>query len=461
MKQFRQKPKFGVPWSHAELAALEPYVKGRIKGKYRNSRHAARSYLADMEAAGVPSRRTPQAVWLRICRRRTGLAWEFTAGWSREELRVIDRHVRGLARANGLATSSEVDACMRDLRHLRAEHRGAVWARVERTRDSVLSNIRKRARVLRRRYAGCMWTEQENRIVEPFAQALARGRSGDMLDLSRRCREELERLRRRNPAVAARRRVDMVWMHIRQRANELGWSVRWTPAELRILDPCIRALSRGEFRSGAEAAAAFLARIERRRRSVRALRFVPRRSRGAVVLTVFKRGRALGLPLPDINPTGRDRERIEWYAGQVARGRIPSASEAARRYLRECTGRDGTTSGWVRSGHGLRSVVLTLQRRARLLGRPPVRVRWGPEENAIFERHVRRVAAGEFASVLQAARACGAKIENLHRQHPNANWSRVERTLGAVKTRMHYRLDSMGARWAARPSTGESRGHSK
>jgi hypothetical protein len=306
-------------------------VKGRIEGKYRNSRHAAREFLAAMEKSGndMASRRALMAITSRIRKRVPGAKWAFSAGWSREELRVVDRHLRGLARANGLDSSSAVDACMRDLRRLRAEHRGAAWARVERTRDSVLSSIRKRARVLRRRYAGCMWTPPENRIVEPYAQALARGRGKDKLDLGRRCREELQRLFRRNPAVAARRTLDMVWLHIRQRANELGWSVLWTPAELRILDPCIRALSRGKFRTGAKAAAEYLARIERRRRSVRALRFVPRRSRRAVVLMVFTRGRALGLPLPDIHATGKNRKRIGRHAGQMAKSRIPAAGRAA------------------------------------------------------------------------------------------------------------------------------------
>jgi hypothetical protein len=157
---------YGIPWSQDELDALEPYIQGRIKGKYRNSWHAARSFLAAMEESGTPSRHTPNAVHLRLCRGIPGAAWDYTAGWSREERRVADRHVRTLARTNRLASGHEIDACVADLRRLHAGHPEAVWARVDRDRTSVRHLLHKRARLLKRRWAGTTWTKEENRIAE-------------------------------------------------------------------------------------------------------------------------------------------------------------------------------------------------------------------------------------------------------------------------------------------------------
>jgi hypothetical protein len=452
---YQRKSGWGIPWSHAELAALEPYVRGRINKKYRNSRQAAQSYLADMEEDGIQSRRTLTAVWLRICRRVRGLEWEFTVGWSREERRVIDRHVRRLARADGMASSSEISACTRDLRRLRARHRGAAWAQVQRTRKSVAAMLNERARLLKRRWAGSDWTEEENRIVEPYAQDLARSHSTGSPAFARRCWQELEQLRRRDPGVAARRTPDMVLMHIRLRARALGWSGHWTAAELRILDTCVRTLSRGRFRSGTEAADAYLVRFMQRRKTDPDLRLARRRSRVTVAAAIYTRARKLDLPIPVIHLTGEVKERIEWYARQVARGRIPSARKAARQFLQERAGRDGSTSGNSVAGHDFPGFAAIIRRRARKLGRPPTVLPWGPEENAVIERYIRRLAAGDYTQVSKAARVCRAEIGNLHRQHPDAVWSRVERTLGAVRARMLLRLDALGARWAGASFTSE------
>jgi hypothetical protein len=49
---YRRKSGWGIPWSDEEVKALEPYVKGRIKGKYRNSMHAGREFYAAMEESG-------------------------------------------------------------------------------------------------------------------------------------------------------------------------------------------------------------------------------------------------------------------------------------------------------------------------------------------------------------------------------------------------------------------------
>lgn len=112
MRQSQRKRKFGIPWSREELKALEPFVKGRIKGKYRNCWHAARAYLTEVEESrngpeGRAPRRTVGAVHARILRRVRGLDFERGVDWSREELKVIDRHVRAWpAPTQGVTVSS-------------------------------------------------------------------------------------------------------------------------------------------------------------------------------------------------------------------------------------------------------------------------------------------------------------------------------------------------------------------
>jgi hypothetical protein len=73
---------------------------------------------------------------------------------------------------------------------------------------------------------------------------------------------------------------------------------------------------------------------------------------------------------------------------------------------------------------------------------------WGREETELCNRYVRRLAAGEFTSVSQAARSCRIELESLHKRHSNAGWSLNRRTFGAVKLRIQLRMESLGARGA-------------
>lgn len=340
---YRRKRKFGIPWSREELKALEPFVKGRIKGKYRNCWHAARECQAAVEESptgpeGRVPRRTVRAIHARILRRVRGLEWERGVDWSREELKVVDRCVRALVRSDARRHSvvEIMSSCESSLRRLHAAHPRAVWAQQERTRKATEAELRKRARELKQRWSGARWTPQENSIFETYAQALARGRTRSSLSAARSCLERLERLRNRDPRVVARRTLGNVTSRIRRLARRLGWAGYWTRQELRALEPYARGFARGKYRTAREAAAAFQAglRLSRALKPDGPRAVAPRPVRG-IEHALRRRAQALGLPRSRYFWTRDEARRLDWYADQVVSGRIRSARQAAREFLAE------------------------------------------------------------------------------------------------------------------------------
>jgi hypothetical protein len=341
--QQRRKSGWGIPWSHEELEALEPYVKGRIRGKYRNCWHAARAYQAEADESpsgqgGRPARRTLKAISSQIWKRVQGRKWRMAAAWSQEELRVVDRHVRSVARARvgHRSIRAATRFCESALRRLHAAYPSAAWAQRDRTWQAIQAELSRRARRLGLRGAGSHWTLQEDSIIEPYAQALARGRFDAAPDAAGPCLEKLERMRSRNPRLAARRTLGNVTVRIRQLAHRLGWAHFWTPQELRALEPFALGLVRGRYRSTKAAVAAFLSRPHPSRASKpgSSPTVAPRPASG-ILHAMGKRARALGRPRRDTLWSREEARRLDSYAERVAKGRISCVAQAAREFLIE------------------------------------------------------------------------------------------------------------------------------
>jgi hypothetical protein len=417
---YRRKPHWGIPWSDAELAALEPYVKGRIKGKYRNSMHAGREFYAAMEESGdgIASRRTLSAVICRIRKRSAGHKWEFCAGWSREELKVVDRHIRSLARARvgRRGIWAIIRSCHSALRRLHAAHPRAVWAQKERTKLATELELHARAGRLRQRWTGAWWTRQENSLIESHAQALARGRFKLSPDAARHCLDELEQLRARDPRVAARTLVG-VEDRIRRRARRLGWTCLWSPQELQALEPYAQALVTGECRSATEVWPALLAD----RRSLR------ERPAQAVLYALRKRARALGRPPQAGAWVGKEAQRLDWYVNQVVKRRIASATEAARAFLaeREQLRRSSPHANWLNIRRTLQGVLGEICKRVQRLGgvtgiprfdRASHSAVWTRPELRLLDRYARALANGRYPSVRAAVPLLQRELAELRRQ---------------------------------------------
>jgi hypothetical protein len=368
MKQSRRKRQLGIPWSGAELKALEPFVKGRITGKYRNCYHAAREYQAEVEESQVgqvdgTTHRTLRSIHTQIWERVRGHEWEYSAAWSREELRVIDRYVLSLARARVGRRSiwAMIRSCHSDLRHLHAAHPHAVWAQKDRTKRATEMELHTRARKLRRRWAGVCWTRQERALIESDAQALARGRFECALDAAKHCLARLEQLRANDPRLAAQRTLVSVEDRIHHRANRLGWTQCWTPQELQPLEPYAQALAQGKYRSAKEALPGLMAS----RRSLRA------RSASAVLYALRKRALALGRPPRANGWAGEEAQRLDWYTKQVVKGRIAGAAQATREFLaeRERLRQRRSQAPWLNTQRTQKGVQNAVLKRARRMGK--------------------------------------------------------------------------------------------
>ena len=413
---YRRKPRWGIPWSHAELAALEPFVQGRIKGEYRNCYHAAREYQAKVEDStdgqpGAAARRTLEAIRSRIWLRVRGRKWEYSAGWSREELRVVDRHIRSLARARVGRRSrwAMIRSCHSDLRRLHAAHPRAVWAQRERTRLATELELHARAGRLRQSWTGAWWTQQESSLIESHAQALTRGRFVHAMDAAKHCLDKLEQLRRRDPRVAARTFVS-VEDRIRRRARRLGWTFFWSPQELEALEPYAQALATGECCSAKEVLPALLADWQSLRK----------RPASAVLRVLRKRARALGRPPRAGTWVGKEAQRLDWYVKQVVKGRIASAAQAAREYLaeRERLRRRRPPTPWPsiqRTELGVQNAILKFAHRLGWSPGPGSEW-WTKPEARLLDRYAGALANGRYPSARAAVPLLQHELAELHRQ---------------------------------------------
>jgi hypothetical protein len=298
------------------------------------------------------------------------------------------------------------------------------------------------------------WTRQENSVIESYVQALVRGQFKLGQDAARACLKELERLRSKDPQLAARRTLQKVAARIRYLSRRLGWSPRWTPQELRGLESYALGLARGKYRSATEAAAAYQASSHPSRTSESgSSHMVVTRSAVSVKCVLLNRARALGRPARSARWSREEARRLDWYAQQVAKGRISNADQAAREFTIEQEelrrGRSGTSR--LNVTHTQSSAHTVILERARRQGRPFLALRWSLPELRVCRKYVRLSLQGKVKNVHDAARDAEREIAQLHREHPAERWAGMRRTNVAT----YYQI----LKWArlARKDSGRER----
>lgn len=298
------------------------------------------------------------------------------------------------------------------------------------------------------------WTRQENSVIESYVQALVRDQFEAGQDAARACLKELERLRRKDPQLAAQRTLQKVAARIRYLSRRLGWTPHWTPQELRGLEPYALGLVRGKYRLIKEAVAAYQARPHPSRASKSGSPHkVATRSAGTIKYVLVNRARVLGLPPRSTQWIPAETRRLDWYAQQVAKGRISNADQAAREFTIEQEelrrGRSGTSR--LNVTHTQSSAHTVILERARQQGRPFLALRWSPPELRVCRRYARLLPQGKFKNVHDAARNAEREIAQLHRKHPTERWADMRRTHAAT----YYQI----LKWArlARKDSGRER----
>lgn len=98
----------------------------------------------------------------------------------------------------------------------------------------------------------------------------------------------------------------------------------------------------------------------------------------------------------------------------------------------------------VRGPEGTHAVLL---KRARLLGRPRILVRWLDGERALLDRFAKAVADGRFRTAREAGWACQAAITELHRRYPVRYAGRPVRSIHTIQHDLWPRVARLRDRW--------------
>jgi hypothetical protein len=308
--------------------------------------------------------------------------------WGEAEVRIVDRYARAVAQRRYSSVKAALPECRRELAHvtpgLQRTDLAILWVLLCRAYDYGLP---------RRKHT---WTEQESRLLERRAAALARGECPDTttaVGLVKRAFEQAG-LEARHPDGAIRERI-------LARALALGrapCSVNFSPEEVRVIDRFSRALTRNEYAHGTAAVADC-------RRALARAGVGGRRSDDSIACRINAGARALGRiskfrvwSVPGVRI-------IDRFARAIVSGRYPSIA-AATRDCRRALERAGQFG--IRTEGGLRA---KLRVQARAMGKPEFRSRWNDEELRILDGFARAIIRGTYPTIPAAAARCRRALE--------------------------------------------------
>jgi len=458
-------PQHPLPfWTVEEKRLVDRLARAVVAGRYRWASAAIADFRLRMARAGRPSRRTDLAIQVHISRRAAALGRRFPkARWTARELRIIGRLARALVAGKYANAGAAADDCLPALaraglggRHPRSLVRNRIiacahevglsarirhWTRVEneivarfarsvirgeyagvrpaarecaralgrdglpfaRDPSVIRTRIRDRCRAAGWKPQDVRLTADEKRIIDHYAQELAAGRIANAALALPPCRRELARL------GAPVRRTDRAILHrLHDTAHALGWDSgfhRWTPPELNVLLPYVRALKANKYPSSLQAAEA----------GRNALRKAGLGSKHPVDVLAEK----LRQSIPGWRST-----KVRWkpdevrvmtdFARAIHDGRYLGVPAALGRCCRELSRlwRQSAAAPPTQPRHTRTAVRMKLWELAFRLGPRPLS-RWCEAEERVLDRYARAVAARECRSITQAARLCRDEISQI------------------------------------------------
>jgi hypothetical protein len=326
-------------WTGEELRLLRQYARRLEREPNLTGKRAARELVEEREELRrrYPDRdwpdqqRSVNAVHRALSVRTGGFGPDrMPFRWTEAELAVLNQYVRALCAGGYRNVYSAARACRAELLE-RREVRG--WAEnlpVRRTFCAVTSKLRKEVARFGKLPAS-VWSPVEDRILRRYTRMLMRGRYADGKEAARDCCRALEKAWRERPYAASRRSMLSVQTRIRLLARKFGRKVHvyWSRSEQRVVDSCVRALARGEFRSRRDCLHALRDRLASlARKHAGAGRTGFRRSERALTQRINKRARELGCRRI-FHPWARAELKIlDQCARMVLAGRLPSAQQA-------------------------------------------------------------------------------------------------------------------------------------
>ena len=308
-----------------EARIVDRHAQALLRGRYRGARQAAEACLpqfARLRGGATATReRTLLSVQQHIyqCCLRTGHVWSHTA-WRPEEDRVVERHVRALARSRHPNILAAARACRGEL------HRSGMYGR---------SLAAVRVRVLERAHALGLpvlrpWSRDEMHVIDRYVRALYEGRYRFAPAAAAACASELaERSSRAGRCVAGRcrpRSIAAVHDVLSRRASSLRlprYKTDLSQEELALIEQYARGVDRGEYQSWAEAARACSVELQRvyaaaARRSPLPVGKVTGHSPATVLIKMLTLSRQLGLRGPRLHLWSAAEIRaldswLQWY----------------------------------------------------------------------------------------------------------------------------------------------------
>ena len=303
--------------------------------------------------------------------------------WSEAEDRVVSRFAHAIVRGRYPHVNQALPDCRRELAH--------VTPGLQRTDDAIAWRLLCRAYDFGLPRWMHSWTDQERRLLEPHALALARGEYPDAPTAVRLVNRAFKQA-----GLAVRHPDESVRDEVLVRARALGrapCSGCFSPEEDRVIARFSRALVRNEYRHGGAAVADC-------RRALARAGITRRRSDRALAIRINTGARALGWMLRPVAWSASGARIVDRFARALVSDRYPTIAAASRacRYALERAGQLGN-----RTDGGLRA---KLRKQALGMGKAGFRPRWSAEELRILDRFARAIIRGAYPNARAAAAPC-------------------------------------------------------
>jgi hypothetical protein len=425
--------------SHVEQRIVQRHCQRLAEGGFETVQAAVLACLSEFErlrresgsGGAAPPMPKYDAFYRRVWRMAKPARFHASRTlWSRKERRVLDRFVRSYLAGRYPTLLGAAGACAQEFGRLMRLHPEQRWAATPRTVKALATKIRKSAILAGWEPIRFKWTQQEERICDRYARALARHRYIDLRQAADDCRRELSQRRRRGRAAVLDR--------LGRRAREFGWAqadVLWLPHERRVMDASVQRLLSNRELTVQEVARDCHGRLCRLAApgSLRSARG-HRRTFSTILTYLQRRMSAAGrtrsarwLPEEDVI--------VEDYAHRIARGEYTSHAAAVRqcgRALDRCQAAMKREHGdsLVLQKRTRDAVCIHLSCAERRLNKPRPRMWWRPSEDRLcrdwlqwYARHrPRRGALNEAGAGLRddlkdidsrrTVRACAVRIQN-------------------------------------------------
>ena len=303
------------------------------------------------------------------------------------------------------------------------------------------------------RYTRCLWSDEEDHIVDRYAAALANGRYRDISDASRACEQDLRKLGASplkddadHPGTARIHPFGSIRRRLRERQAVLG--LRWTgkclsPDEERVLSRFVRALVKGRYHDAARAASDCAGELARLGPTVGRARPLTARN---IARRIYVRAHDSRRPWGYTRWSPHDDRVVKSYARAFVRGEFATTELAARACRKELCRTVATAHGNL-AGRPPGAVKGRLREAVQAMG---VRKypRWTKAERRVLDRYMRALFAGRFHHIRPAADACAREMRQRFgqaaRSDKDSPGSAGRHTAGAVYQLMVREVARLG-----------------